>query len=819
MLSNHPTRALEAGLVVFAPTADQRYILGRDVFLRTHSPVTMRRFHNDIPSLEIGEDKLLEQLLDMPTKPIGNRVYILYAAPGSGKSEVMRWLATQIEAQAPARTEVTVRISRTELDALSISERFRYLLSADSFEEMTHQRWAAARQKPRTLSKLLVLSALESLLDSDEEINAMFYRLLNAVQPYIERSLGVSDDGNELIAPNAELLSREEWEAIKAESSLSIRLEYEQFRRQMLTAFRRHLLEGLDLPDTLRRISSRVIQQRGLRPILLVDDLVQSLNLFATDLLDYFITLEEGNWDVVLGLTPAAFETSQRGRDLLQRIAYLDTIDDRVEKLWLSDEAGHDSYVLTEANCHHFAARYLAEYRRLTGLSDQLELYPFNREALVRIFRGLPAGKGKARYFLRHLRLILAQVAQGEPLLSAVAQFARTESVARCSDPTLAAICELYGPLLPDGTVRSVTLPATLLDQFDLPAQDTVIAVEPLLKLKLHREAITQVIDDEEKAAVRDWLLGREVNRQLLHPLRQGLARLLRRVAPPDLIHRPSIAQPHGLLHWHKPYLNTQPPICLEEVDTDGDGIPVSREIGLPAFDLHRYATATGAEARELEAGLANETGLSPVFFAAAGYQGRMMAQLEAELGLPLEELALGLYAWGLVHFEATMMAEQTAPCSPLLPLLPAKYPVYLPVDRLQQTEAWQEWQALFDDFFQLRENLYDGQRLRGLAQTRPFAEIFAAIVTIESTRIDKAYRWGKRLLVNAVSDWQGLIRQAAPVDSRSPLSPPAQLWLGRLNQAGATGLPLTELPLPVLAELAEYTPELYHRLQLRLTA
>ncbi len=80
-------------------------------------------------------------------------------------------------------------------------------------------------------------------------------------------------------------------------------------------------------------------------PILLIDDLVQSLSLYATDLLDYFLTLESGDWDVVVGLTPAAFEDSKRGRLLLQRISHLDTIYDRVEKLWLSDEAGQDSYV------------------------------------------------------------------------------------------------------------------------------------------------------------------------------------------------------------------------------------------------------------------------------------------------------------------------------------------------------------------------------------------------------------------------------------------------------------------------------------------
>ncbi len=383
----------KTGLALFSPTADQRYLLGPDLFLRTHFPVTMRRFQNG-HAAEVSETALLNKLLDGSPVVPGNRVYILYAAPGSGKSEMMRWLQVQVERRSPQRAAVTVRISRTELDVLSIAERFKRLLSADTFSELTHTRWQAVRQKPRTMSKLLVLSALEGLLTSDDEINAIYYRLLNIVQPYIERSLGAIDD--EADFDQAELISREAWQDIKAESALPIPLEYEQFRQQMLTHFQHHLLEGLDLPDTLARIAARVRREWGLRPLLLVDDLVQSLNLFATDLLDYFITLEAGSWDVVVGLTPAAFEANQRGRDLLQRIAYLDTIDDRVEKLWLSDEVGHDSYVLTEENCHHFAAPYLVEYHRLNGL-EVPSLHPFNRAALRRIYRGLPPGKGTAR--------------------------------------------------------------------------------------------------------------------------------------------------------------------------------------------------------------------------------------------------------------------------------------------------------------------------------------------------------------------------------------------------------------------------------------
>ncbi len=805
----------QTGLSVFAPTADQRYLLGPDIFLQTHFPVTMRRFQNG-RSFEVSETDLLDKLLNGSSDVLGNRVYVLYAAPGSGKSEMMRWLQAQIERQSPIQAETMIRISRTELDVLSIVERFKHLLSADTFSELTHQRWLAARRKPRTLSKLLVLSALESLLDSDDEINALFYRLLNAVQPYIERSLGAIDDAEEIPFANAELLSREEWEAIRAESTLPIPIEYEQFRQQMLTYFRHHLLEGLDLPDTLHRISTGVMHKRGMRPILLVDDLVQSLNLFATDLLDYFITLEEGNWDVVLGLTPAAFETGQRGRNLLQRIAYLDTIDDRVEKLWLSDEVGRDSYVLTEENCHRFAARYLTEYHRLNGVLDKPDLHPFNREVLVRIYRGLPRNKGKARYFLRHLRQILARISQGEPLLAAVSDLARTESVARCTDPTLAAVCELYGPLLPDNTVQEVILSGDLLHRFGLPDQETVVPVEPLLKLKFHREAITQVVDDEEKAAVRDWLLGRAVNRQLLRPLRQGLARLLRKIALPQLIHRPGIAKPNGILHWRKPYLNTQPPICLEEVDAEGDGIFVGREIGLLAFDLHRYSTATGAGAKGLENSLVNEVKLLPFFLAVEDYRYQMVRHLEAQLGLNLEKLALALYVWGLRHLDPSLILLPPLPPT-LQRLTTTATNLYLPLASQQKADYWQMWQRFFDDFFKLRKNLYDGYRLQKLTRPEDIEEVLGIILVLEPQRIDKAYRWGKRPLSRVVGEWQAMMRQVVRLDTQTELSSQAQVWMSRLSKAGEEETPLVTVPLEVVTELAGSAPDFFHRLRVRL--
>lgn len=94
--------AASPGLAIFAPTADQRYLMGADVFLRTHFPMTVRRYENG-HSQVIGEDDLLAQILDSTGHAPGNRLWVLYGAPGSGKSELIKLLETRLKLASPTR--------------------------------------------------------------------------------------------------------------------------------------------------------------------------------------------------------------------------------------------------------------------------------------------------------------------------------------------------------------------------------------------------------------------------------------------------------------------------------------------------------------------------------------------------------------------------------------------------------------------------------------------------------------------------------------------------------------------------------------------
>src|SRR5437879_3288033 len=112
------------GTALFAPTADQRYLLSEEEFLRTHYPMQM---HMRLAGQErlVGEQELLHTIMSPAPASAGNRVFVLYGAAGSGKSELMRWLQTHIQHEDQARGTVLMRVGRNELHALHIAAHFQ----------------------------------------------------------------------------------------------------------------------------------------------------------------------------------------------------------------------------------------------------------------------------------------------------------------------------------------------------------------------------------------------------------------------------------------------------------------------------------------------------------------------------------------------------------------------------------------------------------------------------------------------------------------------------------------------------------------------
>jgi hypothetical protein len=567
---------------------------------------------------------------------------------------------------------------------------------------------------------------------------------------------------------------------------------------------------------------------------LFVDDLVQSLNLFASDLMDYFITLDAGNWDVVVGLTPASFEGSERGRELLARIAYLDTIDDRVKKLWLSDERGHDSYFLSEANCANYAARYLNEYRRLNGVPCDVTcpahsrclglgavdggtlLAPFNTPALVRLFRALPESKGKVRYFTDRLRDALAVAKQDGGFLAHLTDFARVEFVAEHEDGELAQLAALYGPLVTDQ--GEVVVSARLLRALGLPAQDVTLPVEPLLKhnpaARLAQEIPPPWVDDPERETIKAWLDGpstssEPVNRQLLGQLRRGVARWLRVVCPSDALYAEGVARPHRVLRWTKTYLDVRPPIILEDVD-EGEGIPVSRDIGHAAFRFHDYAKATSDEAKVLARHLTQDERLLPLLFAVADYRHQALARLETQLGIPADELALSLYVL-LIFAEGPPDERPPGSGDAFWTQVEAAHARFSLWGHRLDEGLGQTIRHLFEDFFKLRDNVFNGPRITWLLGGREPEALLESLRQLDVAQLDKDYRLGSvplRDVLVMIQENTRLWRRAH--EKGDTLSTAGRALLDALIAAGERGIPLGEVPGETWVELREKRPGVY---------
>ncbi|NWJ94155.1 MAG: hypothetical protein HXX20_00060 [Chloroflexi bacterium] len=803
------------GIQIFAPTADQRFLGGSSTFLRTHFPIKLQS-HPHIGQLKnVTEQHLLNIILNPNPNLLGNRVFVLYGAAGSGKSELLRWLQTQITQNDTLRSNVTVRISRTELDVFQIVQRFQQMYTEHSFELTTQQRWEICRQKPRTLAKILVLTALERLLDSDEQINAIYYQLIDLVQTNLEGCFAAITQPSDEVGQFIELFSRENlWEVLK-NSVIPIPIDYETLRYHLLKVFREQLLENTYLPHTLKGIAERVQAEHHQRPILLIDDLVQSINIFATDLLDYFITLEEGCWDIVVGITPASLEATKRGKELLDRINFLDTIDDRVEKLWLSDEYGLYSSFLDETNCIDYARLYLSEYKRQNHQScdtscpifDQCQnldpeqseelLAPFNRELLIRLFRSLPSGKGKVRYFNLYLRNILEQLSKGEDVLQVLEQYVKSEQAVYHHDRTIVQVYELYGPLfdpsLPNEENEASSF-SGLHHFFKLPPFETNTprpVLAPLIQNNLIHLSEVQMTPtsslpiDPGKLAIKAWLQNEPVNKQLLRDLRRGVIKSIKDGYFLDTLTRLNVANPTRILRWAQTRLETVPPVQLEGVD-NFEGLSIHRSIGPLAYTLYDFADATGATEQKLRSQILASEQFPFILFRGMAYRQSTRDKLEQVLGIKLEELAFCLLTLanglGRCPVELPPAIEQKIGVedNPLT----IRYPDGIESERPRLTNNQLGIiRRLFDDCFKLRENVYDGLLLEEIAEQIEPQQAITLLRRIDPSKISTDFRLNDEplgiVLSGILNELETLIRLGSDERTKKLLFSICEVGLG----------------------------------------
>lgn len=802
----------ESCLGIFSATADQRFMIGEDIFLRTHYPITMRRFRPGGEVAAWSEEDLLRELASSRGEaPSGNRTFVLYGAAGSGKSEMIRWLECNLG--RIGRRPYALRISRTELDPLKILQKILSHFQGISLDEAIYHHWEDLRKKPVTLANHLVWSALGKMLPSDEEIIPISYRL----RPIIEKNLRLNfsgiDSPSEMECRTPELISLEDLEELARQCSLGAEIDSGQLRYLMGQELEKAVLGGYNFVETLRAISQELMARESARPLLLIDDLVQSMNIYSTDLLDFFITMEEGNWDIVLGLTPASFEANRRGREILSRITTLDTFDDRLIKLWLTDEQGHDSYFINIDNCHQFAERYLMEFKRLggfscgggciliegcaalqAGMSILPNLSPFNQALLARIYRSLPRGKGKARYFIAAIGEILRGAARGDMPGTMESYIAREISVNH-PDPAIRFFAEAYAPesARKRGTVaiRGRALALLLGRQEgecgDLEVELSDLSAKGFAIAKVAEAGEIHLDIDASKAAVRDWLEGRPANKELLKGLRLGISFLCREIAQPSNIIPPNTSRLSPQIRWDETVEGSKLPVSLEGLDTF-EGIRTPRALGHAAYSLNYLHLKRGKSKEDALAASLRSEETYGLFYAAQELRVHLRLRLEGELGLPLDDFAyllfLLLLEFGQGGDEVPVALREEYPRAE------SAYPGVLAPALLPEGLA-EGVRALFKDWLLLRENIYDAIRLTKLRKKYANVDPILEIAKIKPIKISTQYKVGDldlstfmRKIQQSVNELVGTIRGEGAQKERQKLEEVMKI-LGEMQHPG----------------------------------
>lgn len=762
-------------LTILSATADEKFLYGEDLFLRTHYPVTMKRFQFN-EAVSWTEDDLLRELISGHKNLKGNRTFVLYGAPGSGKSEVIKWLECQIG--KTHQSSFTLRVSRTELDPVRILQKMLSSFRGVGLDDVIHHQWDDLRKKPVTLANRLVWSALERMFSHDAEIIPISYRL----RPIIEKNLCLNFeaiDNPRKVGRTPDLISTEQLTELAGEYFENPDHDCERLRSLMTRELEQAILGEYEFVETFKTISHEVVRKNGVRPVLLVDDLVQSMSIYATDLLDFLVTLEEGNWDTVLGLTPAAFESGKRGRELLNRITNLDTFDDRLTKLWLSDDQGRESYFVNVENCHLLAERYLVEIKRLAGyncdtrcsaahgcvalqlgMSDSPILSPLNPALLRRLFRALPESKGKARYFVGALSTVLGRMCDGN-LATALEGLVKREVSVEHPEMTVRLLAEAYAPetVADEGVVH---IPgealSILIGNTDLDIQDLRARVSSLFTAKVRTTSTcsAELLNPEldcGRTAIRDWLEGKQVNKELLKGLRLGVAHVCRELTQPCNLIRPNTARQTSVAKWEETVEGSTVPVVLEGIDRF-DGIVVPRSIGHVAYSLNYVHLKRGTSRKSALAEILSCPSVQGIVREARRLKARYVARLEGELGLKLDEFAFLLFIILMETGQAG--AEIPASIQDLYPERRTGYPQGMADSNVHLSEELvQVIRSLFKDWLLLRENVYDASRLLEIIKKYHNVDPLVIIGELNPTTISHQFRIGSFQLGRFITNVQ----------------------------------------------------------------
>lgn len=697
-------------LKLLVGTADERYSYSPDYFRKTHFPQVMHRYHGNQLLAEITENELFEDLVDADSE--GNRVYCLFGSTGSGKSELLCWIKDKWRLHQVSRP--VVRISRTELNPQILIKKCFEALDIPLGIQLDETRWELLLKKPITIINQIVWTTLSETLSTDEEIvpTALMMR------PIIEKNVTefTRQVQNGRIKIPLEVLHQHQFDELVASTTIQLPIEYPSFRKTLSQKLDQFLFEGRDIGSLFKQLTEQ-LKQLNVRPLLLIDDLVQSVNIYATELLDQLITLEEGNWDVVIGLTPGSVQGTDKGFDLTQRIQNLDTITDRVKKLWLSDESGKDFYNLDRTQVTTYMSNYLVHLKASQGfdcskqcphyseckditdssntLKDQgdldVHLLPFNRYLLKRTFDAIPIGKGKLRYMILNSKEMIRFFQKGKKnWISRVLPMVKREMFSDHPDLFIKSYAEFFV----SENQNQYLIPRKVLNHFGYQIDDIMVRLHPLdivhEELGSFDESEQGPEPDFDKSSVREWVEGRNINTELLDPVRMGVSAIIHDMVKGVNMSRPFTPKSTATIQRKNVVNRSRYPIVFDAKVRSGKKINVNR--GYASLQISNFHLLKYTDKSKLFQKISNEYEMASWIYQTEELKLDWKGELEKALGMSVSSFVLFLKNWMktcLVFGNSPWTAE-----------IKDQFPINQEVINLVE-QSYQDW-------YMLRDNMYD---------------------------------------------------------------------------------------------------------------
>jgi hypothetical protein len=741
-------------------TADERYNFSKEYFRETHFTQTLNHFYNNKLIDALSDEGFYDELVD--SVEYNNRIFLIFGSTGSGKSELLCWLKDKWEVRENSRP--VIRISRSELNPQVLIKKCMETLGLELSDiNVDEKKWSMLLTKPITILNQIVWNTMSEFFEKDEEIVPITMTFRPVIEKNIQEFAQQIKKGK--VERPLELISKEEFDRVLENTTVPIDINYKKLRNSLLKNLDQFLFEGFEVKAIFKRFSEE-LSKRKIRPLLLIDDLVQSINLYAADILDYFITLEEGNWDVVIGLTPGVEQDSELTTELKERINNLDTIDDRVKKYWLSDESGSNSYTINKDQTKDYVKNYLVALKKTNGfscgmncpnakscsylLSGSVDLLPlpFNNFALDRIYGGIPEGKGKLRYIILHLKELLRFFSsRKEKDIEKIKNYYKRDVYIDHDNNLIKFLGEFYS----DPLSSNYTITQEMLSGFMFESENVNLKVNKVgysvrqLSDQLNKPNITSKGKTEEH--IRDWIEGKNIKEELLEPIKSGVVTLLNESISGHNImkeHTPRAIKSKSTIQRNESLKGYKYPFSFEQQSNEKNVLKIEKRINL--LSIANLQEIRIQDRWQIFSEVSNDHNVARWIYQGDLIKDQWRKELTESLGINISN-----FAFQLKNFMTTFLCLENCEWIPR---------EFFPFSRNIQESVEQ----LFLDWFSLRDNIIDYHKISQLRVDRKFEQWFLNFVPAK--KLNK-YSFGsipfQTFLLNLQNDIVNYYQEIAP--------------------------------------------------------